>query len=93
MTTLRDLVGQDASVLNPRTEAEEAATARMPGDKVKDHPLYRPPNPYLTKPNSQLREMLRKGVSSRDEERLIRAALSMQELQHSDGKPKAGDHR
>jgi len=47
----------------------------------------------LTKPNSQLREMLRKGVSSRDEERLIRAALSMQELQHSDGKPKAGDHR
>lgn len=89
VTTLRSLVGKGTPPVNDgRDEVVDRVTARMPGDEVEDHPLYSPPNPYLFAPHTELKARLRKGVSSRDEERLIRAALSLQELQHSDGKPK-----
>jgi len=88
MTTLRDLIGEGAPPVNDaRNEIVDRVTARMPGDPIEDHPLHSVHNPYLFAPHSELKDRLRKGVSSRDEERLIRAALDMQQLQHSDGRP------
>lgn len=85
--SLRDLVGQESEIPSPRTEAEDQCTALMPGDVEENHPLHTPPNPYLGAPYSELRGLLRRGVSSRAEERLIRQALDMQQRQHSDGVP------
>ena len=87
MTTLRDLVGQKADPPSPRTAVEDAVGALLPGDDPAGHPLHRPPNPYLTRPFSELRTKLDSGELSVDDERLIRAALDMQQLQHSDGRP------
>lgn len=61
--------------------------ALMPGDDPTGHPLYRPPNPYLTRPFSELKAMLWSGGLDMDEERLVRTALDMQQLQHSGGVP------
>jgi hypothetical protein len=99
MTTLRDLVGQqgplDSSDERHRNKVEEAIGALMPGDDPADHPLHSPPNPYLTRRFSELKAMLQSGELGIDDERQVRAALDMQQLQHSDGRPmgvrRAGD--
>lgn len=86
--TLRSLVGESSPpILLNRTETEDASRALMPGDDPTSHPLHTHPNPYLTKPHSVLMGLLRKGGLPHQEESLIRAALDMQQLQHSDGRP------
>jgi hypothetical protein len=86
MTTLRDLVGAEPAIEDPRSEYEDAATAQMPGDDPEDHPLHSEPNPYTGRSRSELRQALRDGFLSRSEERLVRAALTLQQKQHNDGK-------
>lgn len=85
MTTIRDLVGQPQAIVAPRTEAEERATAVMPGDDPTDHPLYTLPNPYLMRPRSELLGLVKGEELPPEEERLVRAALHMQELSHQGG--------
>jgi hypothetical protein len=87
MKTLRDLVAQEGPPDYPRTEVEEAIGALMPGDDPTGHPLHRPPNPFLTRPFSELKALLQSGELPYDDERLVRGALDMQQLQHSDGRP------
>ena len=87
MTTLRDLVAQAGPPAYPRTDAEDAIGALLPGDDPTGHPLHRPPNPFLTRPHSELKAMLYSGELSRDNERQVRQAVDMQQLQHSDGRP------
>jgi len=85
---LRALVGGGTTpVLATRTGAEDACTAVMPGDDVTRHPLHSEPNPFLFRPHSVLREALQSGRLSAWEERKVRQALDMQQLQHSDGRP------
>ena len=88
MTTLRDLIGEGTTpLLETRTEAEDKATAVMPGDDVTRHPLHSEPNPFLYRPYSVLRDALRSGRLTAWEEKMARQALDMQQRQHSDGVP------
>ena len=81
--TLRDLVGQEDSVENPRSDVEDRIGARLPGDDLTDHPLAPKPNPYMRVAFFDLMELLQEGGITLDEERQVRAALVAQRGSHA----------
>ena len=83
MKTLRDLVGQEATAENPRTEAEDHIGARMPGDDLSDHPLYTGENPFTTMSFPSLMTLLEHGDITIEEERKVREAINLQRASHA----------
>jgi len=84
--TLQDVAAEtEPEVFLPRTDAEDACRAVLPGDSLEGHVFEDTlePNPYLGIPASDLREMLE--WMEGDERRDVERALVLKQLQHSDG--------
>lgn len=94
MKTLRDLLDTECREaldpaewerdlqrsVHPQEHPDAArAVSMMPGEDVQQHLLYRKPNPYWTRPRSELKALLNSQALDPAQERLIREALSMQE--------------
>ena len=73
-----------ASLRGLQTEFDPRATCRLPGDEVEDHVCWEPSSSYLRMSPSQLRALLRSGDMPIEEERKVRKALQLLQLQHSD---------
>lgn len=87
-----ELVGT-AELRGTQTEHDPRATGRLPGDPIEDHVFAPAPNPFLRRPPSETRELIRNGSLSPDDERLARRALQLLQLQQSDCTHEGGGFR
>lgn len=82
-----DLVGQVEGLRGQQTE-HDAVSACLPGDD--DHPFEDGPNPFMQVPYSNLRAMLQTNELSIEDERLVRRAIALLQLQQSDCRHEGG---
>jgi len=74
------LTGQ-VSLRGQQTELDSRVTCRLPGDEVEDHIAWEPSGGYLCMSPAKLRALLRSGDLEIKEERKIRDALKLLQLQ------------
>ncbi len=88
-----ELVGQVEGLRGQQTEHDPRVTARLPGDEAEDHLFHSAPNPFLRKTPTELRALLEGGELSVEDERLVRKARSLLQIQHSDLPGEGGGFR
>jgi len=81
MSGIRDLVGSNPPVRQPRTEAEDAVRAAMPGDDISDHPLGAT-NPYLGRSYTELKKLGASPDLPAEDRRQVMAALREMDQHH-----------
>tara|TARA_Y100000310_G_scaffold333192_1_gene410236 strand:+ start:2359 stop:2682 length:324 start_codon:yes stop_codon:yes gene_type:complete len=87
-----ELVGQ-VELRGQQTEDDARVTARLPGDEVEDHLFHSGANPFLRKTPAELRALLEGGELSVEDERLVRKARALLQVQHSDMPNEGGGFR